>query len=91
MPYMAEKQQTINSHNLALLLLVETGVMVLRSFHRPGQGAHLRMAGRNGPLGLLPWLAAAMSIGGLPSAADLCFNLLACDRLFLAARDLVHS
>jgi O-antigen ligase len=67
MPYMAEKQQTINSHNLALLLLVETGVIGFTLFWI-GLGKTLISAwrARNGSCGLLPlaWLL-PMSIGGL--------------------------
>jgi O-antigen ligase len=67
MPYLAEKQQTINSHNLALLLLVETGLIGFALFSI-GLGKALVSAwrGRNGPRGLLPlaWLL-PMSIGGL--------------------------
>jgi O-antigen ligase len=67
MPYMVEKQQTINSHNLALLLLVETGVIGFALF-AIGLGKALIAAwqARNGPCGLLPlaWLL-PMSIGAL--------------------------
>jgi O-antigen ligase len=67
MPYMAEKQQTICSHNLALLLLVETGIIGFTIFSI-GVGKALISAwrARNGPCGLLPvaWLL-PMSIGGL--------------------------
>jgi len=94
MPYMAEKQQTINSHNLALLLLVETGVIGFALFSI-GLGKALISAwrGRNGPLGLLPlaWLL-PMSIGGLtvcsPIFASIFWLAIAYS---LAARDLVHS
>jgi O-antigen ligase len=67
MPYMTEKQRTINSHNLALLLLVETGAIGFVVFSI-GLGKTLLSAwrGRNGQLGLLPfaWLL-PMSVGGL--------------------------
>lgn len=67
MPYLADKQQTICSHNLALLLLVETGIIGFAIFSI-GLGKALISAwrARNGPCGLLPlaWLL-PMSIGGL--------------------------
>jgi O-antigen ligase len=67
MPYLAEKQQTICSHNLALLLLVETGVIGFTVFSL-GLGKTLMSAwrARNGACGLLPlaWLL-PLSIGGL--------------------------
>jgi len=67
MPYLAEKQQTICSHNLALLLLVETGVIGFTIFSF-GVGKALLSAwrARHGPFGLLPlaWLL-PMAIGGL--------------------------
>jgi O-antigen ligase len=67
MPYLAEKQKTISSHNLALLLLVETGIIGFTIFSI-GLGKALISAwrGRQGPCGLLPlaWLL-PMSIGGL--------------------------
>jgi O-antigen ligase len=67
MPYLAEKQQTICSHNLALLLLVETGIVGFAVFSI-GLGKALISAwrARSGPCGLLPlaWLL-PMSIGGL--------------------------
>lgn len=67
MPYLAEKQQTICSHNLALLLLVETGIIGFTIFSI-GVGKALISAwrARHGPCGLLPlaWLL-PMSIGGL--------------------------
>jgi len=67
MPYLAEKQQTISSHNLALLLLVETGIIGFALFCT-GVGKALMAAwrGRNGQFGMLPlaWLL-PISIGGL--------------------------
>jgi len=94
MPYMAEKQQTINSHNLALLLLVETGVIGFAVFSI-GLGKALLSAwrGRTGQLGLLPlaWLL-PMSIGGLtvcsPIFAPIFWLAIAYS---LAARDPLHS
>lgn len=67
MPYLAEKQQTIYSHNLALLLLVETGVIGFILFSIGWAKALISAwRARNGPTGLLPlaWLL-PMSIGGL--------------------------
>jgi O-antigen ligase len=67
MPYLAEKQQTIYSHNLALLLLVETGVIGFILFSIGWMKALISAwRARNGPTGLLPlaWLL-PMSIGGL--------------------------
>src|SRR5262249_47852343 len=59
LPYQAEKQHTVPSHNLALLLLVETGLIGFAVF-AVGLGKALVAAwrARNGPLGLLPlaWL-----------------------------------
>jgi O-antigen ligase len=94
MPYMTEKQQTINSHNLALLLLVETGVIGFVVFSI-GLGKVLLSAwrGRNGQLGLLPlaWLL-PMSIGGLtvccPIFAPVFWLAIAYS---LAAPDPLHS
>jgi O-antigen ligase len=67
MPYLAEKQQTICSHNLALLLLVETGVIGFALF-AIGLSKALVSAwrARTGEIGLLPlaWLL-PMSIAGL--------------------------
>src|SRR5438270_10589646 len=67
MPYLAEKQQTISSHNLALLLLVETGIIGFVLF-AVGLGKALVSAwrGRSGSCGLLPlaWLL-PMSLVGL--------------------------
>lgn len=67
MPYLAEKQQTICSHNLALLLLVETGIIGFAIFS-VGLGKTLLSAwrSRHGPCGLLPlaWLL-PMTLGGL--------------------------
>jgi len=67
MPYLAEKQRTINAHNLALLLLAETGVIGFVLFYI-GLGKALISAwrARNGPCGMLPlaWLL-PISIGGL--------------------------
>jgi O-antigen ligase len=73
MPYLTEKQQTISSHHLALLLLVETGVIGFTVFSI-GLGKAL-IAGwraRNGPCGLLPmaWLL-PMSLGGLTICSPL--------------------
>jgi O-antigen ligase len=73
MPYLAEKQQTISCHHLALLLLVETGVIGFTIFFM-GLGKALVSAwrGRNGPWGLLPmaWLL-PMSLGGLAICSDI--------------------
>src|SRR3954451_20002102 len=59
LPYQAEKQHTVPSHNLALLLLVETGIIGFALF-AVGVGKALAAAwrARAGPLGLLPlaWL-----------------------------------
>ena len=67
MPYLAEKQKTINSHNLALLLLVETGLIGFALFSVGlGKAVISAWRGRNGPCGLLPlaWLL-PMAVGGL--------------------------
>jgi O-antigen ligase len=67
MPYLADKQQTISCHHLALLLLVETGLIGFTIFSI-GLGKALISAwrARNGPCGLLPlaWLL-PMTLGGL--------------------------
>lgn len=67
MPYLTEKQHTICSHNLALLLLVETGIIGFIAFSM-GLGKALISAwrARNGPCGMLPlaWLL-PLTIGGL--------------------------
>jgi O-antigen ligase len=60
MPYLAEKQKTISAHNLALLLLVETGIIgfVMFSFGI-GRGLISAWRARSGESGLLPlawWL-----------------------------------
>jgi O-antigen ligase len=59
LPYQAEKQHTVPSHNLALLLLVETGIIGFALF-AVGMAKALAAAwrSRGGPLGLLPlaWL-----------------------------------
>jgi len=59
LPYLAEKQQTVPSHNLALLLLVETGIIGFALF-AIGLGKALVSAwrARSGQIGLLPlaWL-----------------------------------
>lgn len=67
MPYLADKQKTISSHNLALLLLVETGLIGFTIFSIGLIKALISAwRGRHGPCGLLPlaWLL-PMSIGGL--------------------------
>jgi len=94
MPYMTEKQQTINSHNLALLLLVETGVIGF-VFFSVGMGKALISAwrGRNGPCGLLPlaWLL-PMSIGGLTICSPIFAPILWLAIAYsLAATDQLHS
>jgi O-antigen ligase len=94
MPYMAEKQQIIGSHNLALLLLVETGVIGFALFSI-GLGKTLISAwrARNGPLGLLPlaWLL-PMTIGGLTVCNPIFASIFWIAITYsLAARDLVHS
>lgn len=67
MPYMTEKQQTISSHNLALLLLVENGIIGFALF-AVGMAKSLKASwqGRSGPCGLLPfaWLL-PITISGL--------------------------
>ena len=59
LPYLAEKQQTVPSHNLALLLLVETGIIGFALFAL-GLAKALVSAwrARSGQIGLLPlaWL-----------------------------------
>jgi len=61
LPYLAEKQQTVPSHNLALLLLVETGIIGFAVF-AVGLARALVSAwrARTGQIGLLPlaWLLA---------------------------------
>jgi len=73
MPYLTEKQQTICSHNLALLLLVETGVIGFALF-AVGLGKVLVSAcrAREGPNGLLPlaWLLPS-TIAGLSIASPI--------------------
>jgi hypothetical protein len=72
MPYLADKQQTISCHHLALLLLVETGIIGFTIF-AIGLGKALISAwrARNGPCGLLPlaWLL-PMTLGGLTICSD---------------------
>jgi O-antigen ligase len=67
MPYMADKQQTINAHNLALLLLVETGLIgfVIFAFGLT-KGLLAAWRARIGSCGLLPlaWLL-PMALCGL--------------------------
>jgi O-antigen ligase len=67
LPYMAEQQRTVSAHNLALLLLVETGVMGFLLFGI-GLSQALRSAwrARLGSCGLLPlaWLL-PMTLAGL--------------------------
>jgi hypothetical protein len=73
LPYQAEKQHTVPSHNLALLLLVETGIIGFAVF-AVGLGKALVAAwrARGGPLGLLPlaWLL-PITIAGLTVASEL--------------------
>ncbi len=73
MPYLTEKQQTICSHNLALLLLVETGVIGFLVF-TTGLVKTLKAAwrARSGSLGLLPlgWIL-ALTLGGLTIGSGL--------------------
>jgi hypothetical protein len=73
MPYLTEKQQTISCHHLALLLLVETGVIGFTVFFI-GLGKTIISAwrGRNGPCGLLPmaWLL-PMTLGGLTISSNI--------------------
>jgi O-antigen ligase len=73
LPYQAEKQHTVPSHNLALLLLVETGIIGFAVF-AIGLGKALVGAwrARGGPLGLLPlaWLL-PITIAGLTVANEL--------------------
>jgi O-antigen ligase len=67
MPYLAEKQQTISAHNLALLLLAETGLIGFAIFYTGlGKAVISAWRARNGPCGMLPmaWLL-PLSIGGL--------------------------
>jgi len=67
MPYLAEKQQTIYSHHLALLLLVETGIIGLTVFSIGLAKAMISAwRARHGPCGLLPlaWLL-PMCVGGV--------------------------
>jgi O-antigen ligase len=94
MPYLTEKQQTISCHHLALLLLVETGVIGFIVFSI-GLGLALISAwrARHGPYGLLPmaWLL-PMTLGGL----TICSNLFApvfwiAIAYSLAARDMLRS
>jgi O-antigen ligase len=70
LPYQAEKQHTVSSHNLALMLLVETGIIGFAIF-AIGLGKALVSAwrARGGPLGLLPlaWLL-PVAIAGLTVA-----------------------
>jgi hypothetical protein len=94
MPYMAEKQQTISCHHLALLLLVETGVIGFTIFFI-GLGKALMSAwrGRHGPCGLLPmaWLL-PMSLGGLAICSDVFAPVFWIAIAYsLAARDLSPS
>jgi len=84
MPYMTEKQQTINSHNLALLLLVETGRNRLCFLFRwYGQSAYLSMARTEWPLRLAATGLAAANEHRRPDhlQSDLCSHSLARDRL----------
>jgi O-antigen ligase len=73
MPYLTEKQQTISCHHLALLLLVETGVIGFTVFFI-GLGLALASAwrARHGPCGLLPmaWLL-PMTLGGLAISSNI--------------------
>jgi len=73
MPYLAEKQQTISAHNLALLLLVETGMIGFVLF-AVGLSKALLSAwkARLGSCGLLPlaWLL-PLSIAGLTIASPI--------------------
>lgn len=73
MPYLTEKQQTISCHHLALLLLVETGVIGFTVFFI-GVGLALASAwrARHGPCGLLPmaWLL-PMTLGGLAISSNI--------------------
>lgn len=66
LPYLAEKQTTVPSHNLALLLLVETGLIGFALFAF-GLAKPLTAAwrGRTGELGLLPlaWLVPLILAG----------------------------
>lgn len=94
MPYLAEKQQTISCHHLALLLLVETGVIGFTIFFI-GLGKALVSAwrGRNGPCGLLPmaWLL-PMTLGGLTFCSDVFAPVFWIAIAYsLAARDLSTS
>ena len=73
MPYLAEKQQTISSHNLALLLLVENGIIGFALF-AAGMAYSLKASwrARLGPCGLLPfaWLL-PMTLAGLTIASPI--------------------
>jgi O-antigen ligase len=94
MPYMTEKQQTICSHNLALLLLVETGVIGFALFSVGLVKALISAWGaRDGPLSLLPvaWLL-PMTIGGLTFCSPIFSSIFWLAIAYsLAARDLLHS
>jgi len=73
MPYMTEKQQTISSHNLALLLLVENGIIGFAIF-AVGMAQSLKASwrARLGPCGLLPlaWLL-PLALAGLTIASPI--------------------
>jgi O-antigen ligase len=73
LPYQAEKQHTVPSHNLALLLLVETGLIGFAVF-AVGMGKALVAAwrARGGPLGLLPlaWVLPSI-IAGMTIASEI--------------------
>lgn len=67
MPYMAEKQQIISAHNLALWLLVETGLVGFALLAIPlAKALMAAWRARSGPCGLLPlaWLL-PMTLAGL--------------------------
>jgi O-antigen ligase len=67
MPYMTEKQQTVSAHNLALLLLVETGVIGFFLFSVGLANALIAAwKARSGSCGFLPlaWLL-PISLAGL--------------------------
>ena len=73
MPYLAEKQQTISAHNLALLLLVETGIIGFVLFAVGlSKAVWSAWKARLGPCGFLPlaWLL-PMTIAGLTIASPL--------------------